>query len=407
MTSVKEAHATIRRNIKKTGFEKIHLKQTSGRTLAKNLLACFPQPRFDNSAMDGFAVRAEDTLEADNNFPAKLFLKGVIAAGETPTFEILAGECCQIMTGAKIPIGANAVVKVEDTSGFKTKDVVEIFSEAKVGKNIRYEGEEISNGDTLLDAGTLLGPGELGIAASFGYNEIEVYRKPKISIFATGDELVEPGMRLEDGQIYNSNLHIFEELSQKMGADIINAEILKDDKDSLITFLSNSLKNSHLIVSSGGVSMGKHDYVRDALLELGVKEHFWRVAQKPGGPFFFGTKKDVMIFVLPGNPVSSFICFMEYVWPSCELMSGRNPMKKITAILDHSFPRDGFKHRFLTGVVREHQGELIASPSKKIGSHMLSSFLGSNAIIEAPPGKSSLGPGAPVLVSLLPWCDLY
>ena len=109
MTSVKEAHATIRRNIKKTGFEKIHLKQTSGRTLAKNLLACFPQPRFDNSAMDGFAVRAEDTLEADNNFPAKLFLKGVIAAGETPTFEILAGECCQIMTGAKIPIGANAV----------------------------------------------------------------------------------------------------------------------------------------------------------------------------------------------------------------------------------------------------------------------------------------------------------
>ena len=405
--SVKKAHATIRRSIKKTGFEEILLKEISGRTLAKNILACFPQPRFDNSAMDGFTVRAEDTIKADNNSPIKLSLKGVIAAGETADFEIFSGECSQIMTGAKIPIGANAVIKVEDTSGFQTKDSVKIFSEVKVGENIRYQGEEISTGDTIIEAGTLLGPGEVGILASFGFNNIEVHRKPKISIFATGDELVEPGLQLEDGQIYNSNLPIFKELSQKMGADIINTEILKDDKDSLTSFLSNSLKNSNLIVSSGGVSMGKHDYVRDVFLELGVKEHFWRVAQKPGGPFFFGTKNDVMIFGLPGNPVSSFICFMEYVWPAYKLMSGQNSMKKIIAVLDRSFPCDEFKHRFLTGVVREHQGELIATPSKKLGSHMLSSFLGSNAIIEAPPGQSSLDPGEPVTVSLLPWCDLH
>ena len=152
--------------------------------------------------------------------------------------------------------------------------------------------------------------------------------------------------------------------------------------------------------------MGKHDYVRDVFLEIGVEEHFWRVAQKPGGPFFFGTGGGTLIFGLPGNPVSSFICFMEYVWPVCELMSGLKPAEKVTATLETSFPREPIKHRFLPGTIRADKGRLKASPTEKLGSHMFSSSIGANALLEAAPGKSPLEPGAHVSARPLPWCGL-
>ena len=266
--------------------------------------------------------------------------------------------------------------------------------------------EEIEKGKTLLEPGTRLGAGEIGVAATFGYGEIEAYLYPRVALFATGDELIEPGKVLGNGQIYNSNLHVFAELSKRVGAEISEREVLKDNRESLKSFLKGTLGSSDLIVSSGGVSMGRHDYVRDVFLELGVKEHFWRVAQKPGGPFFFGTAGETLIFGLPGNPVSSFICFMEYVWPVCELMSGLNPAEKVTAKLEISFPREPVKHRFLPGTVRETEGRLNALPTEKLGSHMFSSSIGANAILEAAPGESNLGPGEPVLARLLPWCSL-
>lgn len=404
--SVKEAQRIIRRCIKTTVFEKIQLTESSGRILANKLSASFPQPRFDNTAMDGFAVRAANTSEAKKDLPVLLNLKGVITAGITPDFEIEDGDCCQIMTGAPMPKGADAVVKVEDSSGFGSTKVVKIFSEAKTGENVRYCGEEIVSKQTLLEPGTRLGSGEIGVAATFGYGQIDVYRQPRISLFATGNELVEPGVELGDGQIYNSNLHVFSDLSDQVGAKVKLRQVLKDDRDSLMIFLQESLDNSNLVVSSGGVSMGKHDYVRDVFLELGVKEHFWRVAQKPGGPFFFGTAGNTLIFGLPGNPVSSFICFMEYVWPACELMSGLKPLEKVTAILDGSFPREPMKHRFIPGKICEEEGRLTASPSEKLGSHMFSSSIGANAILEASPGLSPLNLGSPVMARILPWCSL-
>ncbi len=404
--SVQEAQATIRRSVRVAESENVSLTEVCGRVLAREIKASFPQPRFDNTAMDGFAVRAADTEGANRDSPVLLVLKGVIPAGGKVDFEIGHGECCQIMTGAPMPSGADAVVKVEDTSGFETTESVEIFAAVEEGENVRYSGEEISEGEILLEAGTRLGAGEIGVAATFGYGEVVVYRRPRIALFATGDELIEPGLALGDGQIYNSNLHVFAELSDRVGAEITDREVLKDNRDSLISFLKGALAGSDLIVSSGGVSMGRHDYVRDVFLELGVEEHFWRVAQKPGGPFFFGTTDETLIFGLPGNPVSSFICFMEYVWPACELMSGLAPAKKVTAILETPFPREPVKHRFLTGNVRQKDGRLTASATDKLGSHMFSSSIGANAVLEAAPGKSPLEPGAPVEARLLPWSNL-
>lgn len=404
--SVSEAQATIRRFVRDTGAEEIPLTEASGRVLAREISASFPQPRFDNTAMDGFAVRAADTSEANKDLPARLALKGGIPAGGMADFEIGEGECCQIMTGAPMPHGADAVVKVEDSSGFGETGAVEILSEVRTGENVRYRGEEIAEGETLLEAGTYLGAGEIGVAATFGYGEIDVYRRPRVSIFATGDELVEPGTELGDGQIYNSNLHVFAELSEQVRAEVSVRKVLKDNRESLKAFLKDALGGSDLIVSSGGVSMGKHDYVRDVFLELGVAEHFWRVAQKPGRPFFFGTAGDTLIFGLPGNPVSSFICFMEYVWPACELMMGMEPSKKVTATLDSPFPREGAKHRFLLGHVKIEDGALRATPSGKLGSHMFTSAVGANAILDSAPGPEPLSTGQQITGRLLPWTSV-
>ena len=406
LISVQEAQAKIRRFVQVAESEKVPLSEVSGRVTTNEITATFPQPRFNNTAMDGFALRAVDTSEASQNSPVLLALKGAIPAGGRPDFEIGNGECCQIMTGAPMPAGADAVVKVEDTSGFETTENVEIFAAVKEGENVRYSGEEISNGQILLEPGRRLGAGEIGVAATFGYDRIEVYRRPRIALFATGDELIEPGIALGDGQIYNSNLYVFAELSDHVGAEVSERKVLKDSRESLKSFLKGVIGKYDLVVSSGGVSMGKHDYVRDVFLEIGVEEHFWRVAQKPGGPFFFGTGGGTLIFGLPGNPVSSFICFMEYVWPVCELMSGLKPAEKVTATLETSFPREPVKHRFLPGTIRVDDGRLKASPTEKLGSHMFSSSLGANAILEAAPGKSFLEPGAPVSARPLPWCDL-
>ncbi len=406
LISVQEARATIHHFVQVAESEEIPLGELSGRVNANEVVATFPQPRFNNTAMDGFALKAADIMEASQNSPVRLALKGTIPAGGTSDFEIGHGECCQIMTGAPMPAGADAVVKVEDTSGFETTENVEIFAVVEEGQNVRYSGEEVSKGQILIEPGKRLGAGEIGVAATFGYDRIEVYGQPRVALFATGDELIEPGISLGDGQIYNSNLYVFAELSNRVGAEVSAREVLKDNRESLKLFLKKVIGECDLVISSGGVSMGRHDYVRDVFLDMGVEEHFWRVAQKPGGPFFFGTANETLIFGLPGNPVSSFICFMEYVWPVCELISGLKPAEKVTATLETSFPREPVKHRFLPGTIIEDEGQLKASPTEKLGSHMFSSSLGANAILEVAPGKSPLEPGAQLSARLLPWCGL-
>ena len=406
MISVAEAHINIQDRIQSPKTETVSINDAAGRVLAQETMATFPQPRFDNTAMDGFAVRAGDTQGASSASPVTLSMKGTITAGGPADIVIGAGECCQIMTGAPMPEGADAVVMVEDTSGFGDSSSVYVSREVVEKENVRYRGEEIAEGETLIHPGNRLGAGEIGVAVTFGYEELEVYRRPRISIFATGDELIEPGEELKPGQIYNSNFHVFAELSECVGAQVVMQGVLKDNPDSLKKFLSEALKKSDLIVSSGGVSMGKHDYVRDVFLELGVKEHFWKVAQKPGRPLFFGESEGTLIFGLPGNPVSSFTCFMEFAWPTCERMMGLTPTKKVTARLLEPFPREREKRRYLLGHVEMDGREMVAKPSGKYGSHMFTSALMTNAILEAPRGDGPLNAGEEIIARLLPWSEL-
>ena len=403
MISLKKAKSIISENIFILKDEKVNIKQSVGRILRENIVASFPSPRFDNSAMDGFAVRAGDTKNATADIPTELKIVDISSAGTPSDITIGLGECIQCMTGAEIPKGADSIVMVEDTSGFSDNPHVKVMISVPHGAHIRKKGEEINIDDLLIKKGTRVTANELGTCATFGYGKLSVSKKPKISIFGTGNELVEPGEKLAKGQIYNSNLYVFKDLAEKAGSKIEMSEVIKDDKDSLKSFLSEALEVSDVIISSGGVSMGRYDYVRDVFIELGVKEHFWKVAQKPGKPLFFGTKENKLIFGLPGNPVSSFIGFMEWVWPVLITMMGEKSEKSIYGILDEPFPRERTKHRFLFGRAKYKNGKLVCHPTNRIGSHMLTSALGANCILGSDPGDGPLNPGDLIRVNLLPW----
>ena len=322
MISVNDAKSIIQKNIFELKPEIIDLSESSEKTLAKNIKAKFPSPSFDNSAMDGFTVRSSDTFGATKTNMVSLKNIDVSSAGSPSDLVLKKGECIQCMTGAKIPEGADAIIMVEDTSGFSNDESVQIMIEAKVGQHIRKMGEEINEGDTLIKKGTIISTSEIGVCASSGYGELVVSKKPKVAIFATGNELVEPGKNLKEGEIYNSNLFLFADLVNKAGSKVLMRNVIKDDKSSLKSFLFDALETCDVIISSGGVSMGRYDYVREVFIDLGVKEHFWKVAQKPGKPLFFGTNNKSLIFGLPGNPVSAYIGFMIWVWPVLKELMG-------------------------------------------------------------------------------------
>ena len=403
MISVNDAKSIIQKNIFQLKPEIIDLSESSEKTLAKNVKAKFPSPSFDNSAMDGFAVRSSDTYGATKTNMVSLKNIDVSSAGSPSDLVLKKGECIQCMTGAKIPKGADAIIMVEDTSGFSNDKSVQIMIEAKVGQHIRKMGEEINEGDILIKKGTIISTSEMGVCASSGYGELTVSKKPKVAIFATGNELVEPGKNLKEGEIYNSNLFLFADLVNKAGSKVLMRNVIKDDKSSLRSFLFDALESCDVIISSGGVSMGRYDYVREVFIDLGVKEHFWKVAQKPGKPFFFGTNNKSLIFGLPGNPVSAYIGFMIWVWPVLKELMGSLKDQSVKGILSEPFPLETLKQRYLFGQSWIENGKLRCKASTKIGSHMLSSALEANCILRASKGEGFLKPGDLIDVIMLPW----
>ena len=221
MIPVQEAKAIINKHIFKLDSETILLSDSSGRIIDHDVIATFPSPRFDNSAMDGFAVRSIDTEGASQENPVLLRNIDSSMAGSPSSLHLKPGECIQCMTGAKIPSGADAVIMVEQTSGFSDNELIKVMADVSLGKNIRLEGEEIKNGDILIRERTRITASELSVCAAFGYGQVKVIKQPKVAIFATGNELIEPGKELKEGKIYNSNLYMFSELVQNSGGKVI------------------------------------------------------------------------------------------------------------------------------------------------------------------------------------------
>jgi molybdenum cofactor synthesis domain-containing protein len=312
-----EAVRLVLENTHRLAAEDVPLVEARGLALAQDLKARFDSPPFDNSAVDGYALRSADA-EAGRVFR----VVDEAPAGRPAAKSVGEGEAIKIFTGGVIPEGADAVVMVENTSGWGEE--CELKKAASPGQNVRGSGEDVREGEVILRAGTEVGPPEIALAATQGYGALPVHRRPEVVVLSTGTELVEPGEReLEPGEIYDSNSFAVMAQAHEIGARARRITAASDDDAVLRRAVEEALETADVVVTSGGVSVGEKDLVKGTMLKLGVEQIFWGVKFKPGKPLFFGARGDVSVFGLPGNPVSAMVCFELFVRPALVKMMGR------------------------------------------------------------------------------------
>lgn len=405
MITVQEAKNLILQNQKQARAEDVLLLEAVGLILSEDVYAQVDSPAFDSSAMDGFALKYEEIEKASPDFSIELNIVDEIWAGKQNQKKISSGECAKIMTGAKVPLGANAIVmkEVVEVAG----DQLRITQAAKLHENIRKQAEEIQKGDLILRKNHRLSAGVIGLLASQGYTHAKVYPHPKVVIIPTGSELVSPGEKLGEAQIYESNSYALAAALKEIGVTAKICPALHDERETLHQHISESLKEATHVLISGGVSVGDYDLNKSILGDLNVKEVFWKIAQKPGKPLFFGVHENVSVFGLPGNPVSSLLCFYEYVWPAIEhyrhaLNSEKELFQEQEAVLKSPVKKAKGKTHFIRGLVKKEKGGLCVEPLQKQQSHMMSSFAETNCLIVAEAEREDLKIGEKVLIHLLP-----
>jgi len=402
MIKVKDALKIILSSMKPLGSEKVRLLDGLDRVLVSDIHANCNLPPFDNSAMDGYALRAKDTKKASQDSPKILKVIEDVAAGYIAKNRIRNNEAIRIMTGAPVPNGADSVVMVEFTK--KNQDLVEIFKETKLGDNIRRSGEDVRKKQKVLSKGTTLRPQEIGMLASLGIARINVAKRPKVGILATGDELVGVEERLTKGKIRNSNTYIVHGQITKCGATPVDLGIARDTRIKVRKKIEAGLnKRLDVLLVMGGISVGDYDLVKDVLLDMGMKMKFWKVCQRPGKPLAFGIIRGIPVFGLPGNPVSSTISFEEFVRPSLLKMQGSKNLFRpgVWAILTQDFQKKKDLRYFIRTRLKNIDGKFYASITGPQGSGIINSLVLADGIIVAPEEKTLLKKGQKVYVQLL------
>ena len=382
--AVTEAIRLLQDRAPKLATEPLPLLECYGRTLAEDVTSLVDHPSHDNSALDGYACRAEDTLGATKENPVKLELIGDIPAGSLFEGEVRTGQAVSIYTGAPIPKGANAIIRVEDTE--QKNDSVLLYSPANP-EDIRPLGQDFKTGDVHLKRGLVLDAASVGLAAAMGHAELQVSRKPRVGILATGDEVIAPGEPLRPGQVYNSNTFSVAGLLKAAGAEAIILEHVNDDQSALAEAIEKA-GDLDLLLTSGGVSMGKYDFVRDLLFDDG-EVYFWKVAQKPAGPVLFGQWRDLPVLGLPGNPVSSMIAFIilarAFLDKALRKMGPLPYYGRQKVVAGMKLKGAGFKETF-TRVKLEARGtQLTALSTGNQSSGVLTSMLFADALAVIPP----------------------
>ena len=397
MISVREALELVLQNLPRVGTEQIALPASLGRVLGDAVQATRDVPPFRNAAMDGYAVRAADVAGATADHAVRLRVLEVVGAGSLPRLPVTAGTATKIMTGSPMPDGADAVVRVEDTDGADGQ--VRILAGVSPGTSVRHPGEDMRAGETVLEAGRVLRPADIGLLAALGVAVVRARRQPVVAILATGDELVELGQPLAPGQIVNSNAYTLAAAVQEAGGVPRVLGIVRDTAEALRAAFADAF-TSDLVLSTGGVSMGTFDLVRKTLAELGVQERFWKIAQKPGKPLTFGVRNGTPVFGLPGNPVSSLVCFHVYVRPALRAMLGLTQLHlpTVAARLDEDVRTAAGLTEFVRCTLERDGDGYRARTTGSQSSGVLRSLSLGHGLIVAPPAVTTLARGSTVRV---------
>ena len=382
MLSVEEAQQCVLDAVTVLGDETVPLRDAHGRVLREDVVAPFDVPEADNSAMDGYAVRAEDIARV----PASLRVIGVVPAGTVAATRVEAGTAMRIMTGALVPDGADTVVHVEITDD--GDDVVSVLESLRRGANIRSRGEDMRGGATVLNAGIPIRAAELGVLASVQKTIVRVARRPTVAILSTGDELVDVDEPRAPGKVVNSNAYAMEALVTEAGAISRTFGIVRDTREATIAALERALA-CDFVITTGGVSVGSFDFVKDALAVLGAETKFWRVAMKPGKPVVVSTLRDRVIFGLPGNPVSCMVSFHLFVLPALRKAMGqeRGLFHGAIEVRLASPLRSALDRRIYYRV--RIDADRIATPMRAQGSGVLTSMIGANGLAIIEPNQTA------------------
>jgi len=398
MISIQEALHILQENLPEARVDTVNLSEAYGRYLAESIPAPEPSPRYTNSAMDGYAVRWSDVMDASQENPATLKVVGESRAGMPFDEEVKAEEAVHISTGAMLPQGADTVVRVEDTRK-PGDDAVEILAVRSQGQDVRYEGEEFNCGDELLCSGTKLSSRQLALLSTVGHHQVKVYSEPSVFILITGSELASSADKeIKPFQIRDSNSIMLKSVLQEAGASVHSCSNVEDELQTTIDAIGKAVNQGvDFILCSGGISVGNHDHVKEAAETVGFKELFWRIRQKPGKPLFAAQKDSTYLFGLPGNPVSAFMCFTHYIRPLIFTMLGQEmSWKSITALAGGEIANNGKRTNFIRVKIDQQEGQLPRIIDiKKQGSHMLSSIVNADGYIIVEPGVT-VNPGQAV-----------
>jgi molybdopterin molybdotransferase len=388
------------------GPEDTALQDVLGRTLAEDVMSTEAVPDFDNSAMDGFAVRAHDTAGATATSPARMRAVDESSAGHPARRGVKAGEAIAISTGAMIPDGADAVVRIEDV--LQRGAEIEVHVPVEPGRDVRRAGEDIRAGEVALCTGTRVGPFELGVLASIGRARVSCVSRPSLRVLTTGDELLDPHEPLRPGSVRNTNAYTVPALARLAGAEVAGVHSVGDEEAATQTAVAGALQ-CDIAVICGGVSVGAHDHVRPALSAAGALELFWGVALRPGKPTWFGTcenhadGRQTLVFGLPGNPVSAIVTFLLLVRPAVRRLCGADPgCDRLTALLDEDYRKQPGRAHAVRCRLELRDDGWHARPTGPQGSHVLSSMLGAEGLGIVPAASDGMAAGERIEVELLP-----